>query len=195
MSIALLNTKKELMFSMIGKGFVYRGNRVSPSQFLMMLMMRNGPMYGYEVLITLRDEFTGMWEPQTGALYPALKRLQDHGLLKVSKREGKDYYQITVEGEKWMWETIDNISDEVRFLSRYIDVLAQAAMERIPDPNAPAGEKINRSLPWQLLHLVEDFDNPSVRLATKRMVKGMLEQKLKELEKEIQLLEGEDSTS
>lgn len=85
------------------------------------------------------------------------------------------------------------MSEEVRFLSRYIDVLAQAAMERIPDPNIPVGEKNNRSLPWQLLHLVEDFDNPSVRLATKRMVKGMLEQKLKELEKEIQQLEGEGS--
>lgn len=178
---------------MLGKGFVYRGNRVSPSQFLMMLMMRNGPMYGYEVLITLREEFSGLWEPKTGALYPALKRLQDHGLLAVSTREGKDYYQITPEGEKWMWETIETMSEEVRFLSRYIDVLAQAAMERIPDPNIPVGEKNNRSLPWQLLHLVEDFDNPSVRLATKRMVKGMLEQKLKELEKEIQQLEGEGS--
>jgi DNA-binding PadR family transcriptional regulator len=175
---------------MIGKRYIFKGNRISPSQYMMMVMLRNGPMYGYEIIKSIRDEFRGLWGPQTGAVYPALKRLEEQGLLNVTNRDGKDYYDLSPEGETWMWEIMDSMSEEVRFLSRYVDVLAQAAMERISDIDDP-GQSINKALPWQLLHLVDDLDNPSVRLSTKRMVKGMLEQKLRELENEISKLEEE----
>ena len=62
---------------MIGRHYMYKGNRISPPQFLMLVMLRKGPMYGYEVLKVLREEFQGFWEPQTGAIYPALKRLEE----------------------------------------------------------------------------------------------------------------------
>ena len=35
----------------------------------MLVILRKGPMYGYEVLKVLREEFQGFWEPQTGAMY------------------------------------------------------------------------------------------------------------------------------
>jgi DNA-binding PadR family transcriptional regulator len=175
---------------MIGKGYVYRGSKISPSQFLMMVLLRHGPMYGYELLKTMREEFVGLWEPQTGAFYPALKKLEGHKLVKVETRDGKDYYMLTQDGEKWMWETIETISRDVRFLSRYVEILSQAAMERVK-PIDGAEEINNGSLPWQLLHLVDDLDIPTVRLSTMRMVKGMLESKVKDLEREISRLEEE----
>lgn len=174
---------------MIGKGYVYKGARISPSQFLMMVMLRHGPMYGYELLKTMREEFAGMWEPKTGAFYPALKRLEEHKLVTIDNRDGKDYYSLTMEGEEWMWINVETISKEVRFLSRYVEILSQAALERVKSED---GEEVNNgSLPWQLLHLVDDLDIPTVRLSTMRMVKGMLENKVKDLEREIAKMEEE----
>jgi len=42
---------------MMGRGHEYKGNRVSISQFMMMVMLRKGPMYGYELLKALRKAF------------------------------------------------------------------------------------------------------------------------------------------
>ncbi len=110
---------------MFGKGFVYQGNRLSPSQFLMLVVLREGPMYGYEILKALREEFEGLWRPETGALYPALKRLMEHGLVQVDARDDKEYYQLTEPAQAWLRETLRDIGPELIFASKYMEVLAQ----------------------------------------------------------------------
>ena len=43
----------------------------------MLVLLENKPLYGYELLKVLRDRFEGVWTPQTGTVYPALKRLEE----------------------------------------------------------------------------------------------------------------------
>jgi DNA-binding PadR family transcriptional regulator len=87
---------------MVGKSQSYKGNRISPLQFVMLLMLREKPMYGYELLKTLREEFEGVWTPQTGSVYPALKRLEDHGLVHSTVKDGTEYYALAPEGEDFV---------------------------------------------------------------------------------------------
>jgi len=54
---------------------MYKGNRISPSQLIMLVKLADRPMYGYELLKALREDYQGVWDPQTGAVYPALRRL------------------------------------------------------------------------------------------------------------------------
>lgn len=172
---------------MIGKGPVYKGNRISTSQFLMLVILRKGPMYGYEVLKALREEFSGLWEPQTGAVYPALKKLEEHGLLRSEPKEGKDYYQLTEEGRKWMEERLMSMSNEVLFMSRYFQFISDAATEIEAHNGGSPGEK---SLPPHILYLVGEELEPKDRLKHLRKVREMLTNGLADMNVEIEKLES-----
>ncbi|MCU0861961.1 MAG: PadR family transcriptional regulator [Methanomassiliicoccales archaeon] len=171
---------------MIGKYHSYNGNRISPSQFLMLVVLRKGPMYGYEVLKRLREEFSGLWEPQTGALYPALKKLEEHGLLRSEQREGKDYYSLSPEGGRWLEERLASISNEVLFMSRYFQFIGEAAKE-IGSGKASASE--TGALPPHMMHLMAEEMGPKDRLVHLRKVREMLGNGAAEIEKEIERLE------
>ncbi|MCX6650542.1 MAG: PadR family transcriptional regulator [Methanomassiliicoccales archaeon] len=112
---------------MMGKVHVYKGNRISPSQLIMMVLLQERPMYGYEVLKSLREKYEGVWEPQTGSVYPALRRLQEHGLLDVKKTEGKDHYSLSEEGSAWLEEKLTALSSGVLYMSRTMEILGLAA--------------------------------------------------------------------
>jgi DNA-binding PadR family transcriptional regulator len=169
---------------MFGKGFVYQGIRISPSQFLMLVVLRKGPMYGYEILKALREEFDGLWRPETGALYPALRRLGEHGLIQIETRGEKDYYGLSLDAQSWMRETLRTIGPELIFASRYMEVLSRAAGEE--HQNGPAMEV---PLPFILSHLVQDDEDPQARLAHLRQAREMIGRRLVELDSEIGRLE------
>jgi DNA-binding PadR family transcriptional regulator len=172
---------------MIGKGHLYEGNRISSMQFLMIVILRKGPMYGYEVLKAMREEFSGLWEPQTGAVYPALKKLEEHGLLRSEPREGKDYYHITEEARKWLEERLSSMSNEVLFMSRYFQVISDAATEIGGGAN---GLQEKQSLPPHILYLVGEEIDPQDRLKHLRKIREMLANGLVDMDREIERLES-----
>ncbi|MBN1109735.1 MAG: PadR family transcriptional regulator [Methanomassiliicoccales archaeon] len=113
---------------MMGKVHNYKGNRISASQLIMMVLLLERPMYGYELLKVLREKYEGIWEPQTGSIYPALRRLQDHGLLDVDNVDGKDNYSLSDEGRGWLEETLGSLSSGVLFMSRTMELLGKVAL-------------------------------------------------------------------
>lgn len=173
---------------MIGKGHLYKGNRISSSQFLMLVILRKSPMYGYEVLKAMREEFSGLWEPQTGAVYPALKKLEEHGLLVSESQEGKEYYRLTEEGRKWMEDRLASMSNEVLFMSRYFQFISDAATE-MGAGNDVSSEK--KGLPPHILYLVGEELEPQDRLKHLRKVREMLANGIADMDKEIDRLENE----
>jgi len=114
----------------MGKPHMYKGNRISPSQLIMLIKLADRPMYGYELLKALREDYQGVWDPQTGAVYPALRRLQEHGLLSVENREGKDNYALTQEGVNWLDETLATMSSGMLFMTRTMEVMGRAYLAR-----------------------------------------------------------------
>jgi DNA-binding PadR family transcriptional regulator len=170
---------------MIGRNYTYKGNRISPPQFLMLVILRKGPMYGYEVLKVLREEFQGFWEPQTGAIYPALKRLEEHKLILSDTKEGKE----------WMLESLRSISQEAQFMGRYFSFLGQAASETV-DHSAATQEQIDvvMQLPLHLASLLRDDLSPKERLEMLRQAKTMMNLHLKGIEKAIDKYEKMDDS-
>ena len=158
----------------MGRGHEYKGNRISLPQFMMVVMLRKGPMYGYELLKALRKAFDGTWVPKTGALYPALKRLEEHGLIISEARGGKDYYSLSSEGRAWLDEHLASISTEVLFMHRYFEVLSEAALEvRGPVPSP---------LPSNLFLLLQDAENDKDKARVLRMIREMLLHNLQGIE-------------
>jgi DNA-binding PadR family transcriptional regulator len=111
------------------KGQQQRMGRVSPLQSVMLILLRQKPMYGYELLKALREEFEGVWSPQTGTIYPAVKRLEERGLVLVEKREGTDYYSLTEKGENELQEFVKQTPSDLGFMIRYFQILDRAAKE------------------------------------------------------------------
>jgi DNA-binding PadR family transcriptional regulator len=167
---------------MFGKGHEYRGNRISPSQMIMLIMLRRGPMYGYELLKALRKEFEGAWTPKTGAIYPALKRLEEHGLIRSGQSDGRDYYSLTGDGREWLEERLGSMSAELVFMHRYFEVLSEAALEvRVPSQSP---------LPENLFMILQDAESDQEKLVALRKIRDMLKDDVERIEKGIQRLES-----
>jgi DNA-binding PadR family transcriptional regulator len=155
----------------------------------MLVILRRGSMYGYEILKVLREEFKGLWEPQTGAVYPALKRLGEHGLVRTETRGEKEYYALTEAGSTWTQERLDSMSIELLFMARYFEFMNRAAMEA---SGRTEGQKDpNQSLPINLRFMMGDEMGAKERLAHLRHVRKMLCKVLEDLDKGISELENE----
>lgn len=111
------------------KGQQLKSPRISPLQSVMLILLRQKPMYGYELLKALREEFEGVWSPQTGTIYPAVKRLEERGLVLVEKRDGTDYYSLTDNGEQALQEFVKEMPSDLGFMIRYFQILDKAAKE------------------------------------------------------------------
>lgn len=71
---------------------------------LLLKLLSEKDMYGYEIIDTLRQRSQNVFELKAGTLYPLLHNLEEKRLLTVYEQEvsGKvrKYYRITKEGHK-----------------------------------------------------------------------------------------------
>ena len=69
---------------------------------LLLKLLSEKDMYGYEMIDTLRQKSQNVFELKAGTLYPLLHGLEDKGLLTVYEKEfaGKvrKYYSLTKQG-------------------------------------------------------------------------------------------------
>jgi PadR family transcriptional regulator PadR len=70
---------------------------------LVLTVLREGELYGYEIAQRIRDRSGGAFIPSEGSLYPALHALEAGGALEASWRESdrgprRRYYKITTTG-------------------------------------------------------------------------------------------------
>ncbi|WP_027209467.1 PadR family transcriptional regulator [Butyrivibrio hungatei] len=78
------------------------------STMLVLKLLSEKDMYGYEMIDTLRKRSQNVFEFKAGTLYPLLHGLEEKGVLKVYEQDylGKTrkYYSITKEGRKLLKE-------------------------------------------------------------------------------------------
>ncbi len=94
--------------------------RLSPIQLLLLVQLENSPKYGYEMLKTIRDELNGVWVPQTGTIYPAIKSLEKNKLIKKYDKEGVDFYNITEDGRNWLINIPNHQKQNMMFAIKYL---------------------------------------------------------------------------
>jgi PadR family transcriptional regulator, regulatory protein PadR len=78
--------------------------RKGSTEILVLSLLVEGPMYGYEISQELEQRSGGYFEMKEGLLYPALHRMQQKGWLSSEWQtvEGRPrkYYTITALGRK-----------------------------------------------------------------------------------------------
>jgi DNA-binding PadR family transcriptional regulator len=78
---------------------------------LILKLLSEKDMYGYEMIDTLRKKSENVFELKAGTLYPLLHGLEDKGMLTCYEQESdgkiRKYYSITKAGKKLLKEKTD----------------------------------------------------------------------------------------
>ncbi len=70
---------------------------------IVLTLLSRRPMYGYEIVATVREETDGVFEWKAGSLYPSLHKLEKGGMI-LGQWEGapdsrqRKYYRLTEAG-------------------------------------------------------------------------------------------------
>ena len=94
-------------------------------EILVLQLLSQKPMYGYQLIMELKELSHEMFTLKEGTLYPILYRLEDDGMLvsewsqPSGKSVSKKYYKITDEGQetlidlKKLWSRFSNEVDMI----------------------------------------------------------------------------------
>ena len=69
-----------------------------------LLLLDERPMRGYELITELETRSEGRWRPSPGAIYPALGRMEEHGLIEADEVDGKKQFRLTDSGRERLTE-------------------------------------------------------------------------------------------
>ncbi len=124
-----------------GRGFG-RGawaERISPVEFLILLRLKEEPTHGYDVIQKLADDFSGLWSPKPGTVYPAIARLEEKNLIKLKESEAegagekgegeyppKKVYVLTEKGVEALKNIIGKMDFEEKFIDRFMGIVDQS---------------------------------------------------------------------
>lgn len=67
---------------------------------IILKVLGDGPLHGYEVMKRLEEKSQGMWRPSPGSVYPTLQLLEDEDLIAATDKDGKKVYELTAAGRK-----------------------------------------------------------------------------------------------
>ena len=63
-----------------------------------LVLLRERPMHGYEVIAEIERRSGGAWHPSAGSVYPTLQLLADEGLIESAVGDGRKTYSLTEAG-------------------------------------------------------------------------------------------------
>ncbi|HEY1350641.1 MAG TPA: PadR family transcriptional regulator [Ktedonobacteraceae bacterium] len=83
-----------------GERFFGRGD----VKYALLELLRERPMYGYEMIKALEEKSGGFYTPSPGSIYPTLQMLEERGFVTSEEVEGKKVYRITDTGRALLEE-------------------------------------------------------------------------------------------
>jgi DNA-binding PadR family transcriptional regulator len=87
-------------------------------QLIILLLLRERPRHGYEVIKALEEQSCGIYTPSPGMVYPALTYLDEVGFATASSEGSKKLYTLTDEGKAHLSENGEAASEVWQHLAR-----------------------------------------------------------------------------
>ena len=98
-------------------------------KYMILKLLSNKPMHGYEVMRALEEESGGCYTASAGSVYPTLQMLEDQGYVVCEEQEGKKVYSITDEGRGFLDENGDLVDDILDRVSDFTDRFFRSEMK------------------------------------------------------------------
>jgi DNA-binding PadR family transcriptional regulator len=100
-------------------------------RYMILRLLAERPMHGYEVMQELAKESGGMYTPSPGSVYPVLQMLEDQGHVESEERDGKRVYRITESGRTFLSENRERVEDVFDRVSDFTDRFRGADMREV----------------------------------------------------------------
>lgn len=124
------------------------------------LLLGERPMHGYELITELESKSGGRWRPSPGAIYPALEKMEQRGLITATDVDDKRQFSLTDSGRELLvelqtastdsaapWDDTPNDRGEMRRqLSELAGQVRQIARFGSDPQRAAAGEVLDRTV-------------------------------------------------
>ncbi|MFQ6057366.1 MAG: PadR family transcriptional regulator [Anaerolineae bacterium] len=109
--------------------------RKGSTTVLILSLLREKPMYGYQIAKELKRRSQDYFDFKEGTLYPALHRLEKEGLVRgewqvVEQGPSRKYYFITEKGKKVL---ANSVAEWMAFTERLMQVIRGKRDEQ-PEP-------------------------------------------------------------
>jgi DNA-binding PadR family transcriptional regulator len=90
-------------------------------KYVVLSLVAERPMHGYEVMRALEEESGGCYSASPGSVYPTLQWLEDMGYVAAEEEDGKKVYRITDAGREFLEENGDVVDEIAERISRFTD--------------------------------------------------------------------------
>jgi len=90
-------------------------------KFVILRLISEKPMHGYEVMQALEEESRGCYKPSPGSVYPTLQMLEDEGYVRSREEGGKKIYEITDAGREYLEDHGDVVEEISRRIGAFAD--------------------------------------------------------------------------
>ena len=80
-------------------------------RLVILRLIQEKPRHGYEIIKALEERLHGCYTPSAGTVYPTLQMLEDQGYVRIVEQGGKKIYHITPEGEAFLDDNKDLLSE------------------------------------------------------------------------------------
>ncbi len=184
-----------------GRNIWDRLQKISPVEFLIMVMVKEKPCYGYEIINNIKEKFEGFWEVKAGVIYPALSRLEERGLIQGTKEESergpsRKRYEVTPLGEDALRNIAEKFDREIDFFQHFVGFVDNhlcAGFDRYAQKRTHFMAKRIEQLAKLAKNYATAFLPSEEILPTLRKLKMQLESELKSIDTAIKRLEQESS--
>lgn len=104
-----------------GRRFRWRIFERGDLKFVILRLVSEKPMHGYEVMQALEEESCGYYKASPGSVYPTLQMLEDEGYVRGEDQAGKKVYEITDEGRQYLEDHGDVVDEIFERISLFAD--------------------------------------------------------------------------
>ena len=141
-----------------------RAGRGDMSTIILHLLLEKR-MHGYEIIRTLEDKSHGMWRPSAGSIYPTLQFLEEQELVESHDENGKKVYALTKKGHIEArttesanpWENRNHAGSFVKENRQYIHQLIVSMKRLAIDGNEEAHQELS-SILKEMLEKVQNLE-------------------------------------
>ncbi|MBT8461026.1 MAG: PadR family transcriptional regulator [Gemmatimonadetes bacterium] len=97
-------------------------------KYMILELLRERPMHGYEVMRALEKSSGGAYTASPGSVYPTLQSLEDDGYVSGDERDGRKVYTITDEGREFLDSNQDRVEQILRRIADFAKHFSGAPM-------------------------------------------------------------------
>lgn len=97
-------------------------------KYMILELLRDRPMHGYEVMRALEETSGGAYTASPGSVYPTLQSLEDDGYVSSEESDGRKVYTITEEGRAFLDTNQDRVEQILHRIGEFAKHFSGAPM-------------------------------------------------------------------